>query len=472
MQRRQSVLLPGESAPNAFSRNVAGSVAGRGNVGHRQIPAMTITGAPRQPLNAAVAPHPAYATREQGYRPTHMHESMTNKAAPAAGVAAASHQSRAQQVIAAQERGVRASETELAQEFRTGTTSVNMDDYFKGVLSQFKEDSAVMNPMNITITPDEYSGAKTGDEAEAVITRLAAQAAVKSSLVDFVGPIGHSAIDDTRIFCDTLVRPQSYAGYPSGEIPMQFVEFNGISPPDRIVKITLSPFNFPHVYLPTTTVFDLFYFRSVFMSIRFVPTTHLIQSSSPNELFTFELYVNHIDSSAVYLTPIEPTFILKQPVSVTGDLTVKFQVRSPSGGFIDCPIPALRVTVRRYLAPFGGPTTFLIVDGSYIGVLAPYGALYSVPIVFQTIPPAPPADSVFLAGTSGQPASNFRDIVVPGVGTFPAFDIPADTSGIPPPPPGAEDRSYIFIPKNGVSFNIRFSSLQPNKTNDLIPIHT
>lgn len=487
MQRNQQAYLPGESVPGIFPRRRTFQPAVPTTKPH--ISAMQMTGAPRHQLNPQVAPPMlppvAYATREQGYRVNdhariQRQESLASGSSGSGGAGGSSGSSGSTGAEAetpppdsqrtAIEQGRKKAQEAISADFRAGRSIVNVDDYFLATLGQFKDDSAVMNPMNISLQPvSKYMGNdeavdENATDTELLLTQLADKIATKSSAVDVVWPIGHSAIDDTRIYFDTLVAPQTYGGYLNGVIPMQFNDFNGISPPDRIVKIIMSPFNFPHVYLPTSTVFDLFYFRSVFMSIYFVPTTHMVQPKSPNDFFTFEMYVNNIDSTAVYLVPIEPTFCLKQPVNVTGDLTIHFQVRSPTGsGFINCPIPPTRIHVRRTSAPPGGPTTFTLDQGQYIGVLAPAGVLYTVPVLFQQWGPVVPLTPLetLLINSTGFPAGTF---VAGPPGTF---TVPIDTSAIPL----ANEDFYIFIPKNGISFTLRFSSLQPTKTNDLFPVH-
>lgn len=351
----------------------------------------------------------------------------------------------------------------IEKEYYAGNESVNMTDYFLGTLNQFKDDSAVMNPMNVELSATSEGIATTN--AGSVIAQLST--GPKASLVDIAMPIGHSAIDDTRVYYDTSILTQAYGGYANGEIPMQFVDLNGITPPDRIVKITLAPFNFPHIYTTGTTVFDLFYFRTIFMTIRFVPTTHLFQSAAPNDLFTFELNVDDIDSQAVYLVPKEPTFCLKQPVNVTGDLAVKFQTKNPIGtGFTPCPIPPTRIRVRRTIAALG-ITTFQIVSANiYIGALAPPAAIYTVPVIFQrfTVAPVPltALETVVLGNAliPGQwQTSNF---LIGGT-----FTIPCDTVAVP----FGTDDMFIYVPKNTIGISMRFSSLQSTKTNDLFPIH-
>lgn len=489
MQRTQQVFLPGESRPGIFPRrpNRGGSARGPNtrapqdsqialNGSRSDGDMLANTGAIRQPLDSSTAPRAVFS-RQNGYNHAHPENtSHVSQFQPLPAHASAVETittpgrdvSRPSNITPATstpvERGERATTSALEHEYRAGHSNVNLDDYFMGVIGQFKDDSAVMNPMNITIHSDSASSTVVAtNDTEALLQQLAEKIANRASVVDLSNPIGHSAIDDTRVFFDTLIMSQAYSGYASGEIPMQFVDLNGTRPPDRIVKITVTPFNFPHIYTANTTTFDMFYFRSVFMTVRFVPTMHLIQSSQPNELFTFELYVDDIDSGAVYLRPLEPTFCLKQPVTVTGDLTVRFQTRNPNGtGFIGCPIPPTRVLVTRTASGAGPPvfTTFTMQGGIYIGALAPPGATYTVPIIFQNYNTPPSLLEAAIVNQVGWASSTF---VAPS-----SFNIPIDTSAIVL----GSNETYIFIPKNGVSFTIRFSSLQSTKTNDLLPIHT
>jgi hypothetical protein len=200
--------------------------------------------------------------------------------------------------------------------------------------------------------------------------------------------------------------------------------------------------------------------------IDIIPSSHLVQTALPNTQFAFELAVDDIDSSAVYLRPTEPTFCLNKPIAIGSTMSMRFYTRAPNGaGFVACAIPPTRILVSRTAAPGGGPTTFTIRDGTYIGALAQPGALYSVPVIFQraTVEPAAmTALETALVNAIGAQTSNFT-----GASTF---TIAQDTSAIPLVP--ATDDIYIFVPKNGVSFSLRFSCLQSTRTNDLVPTHS
>ena len=454
MQRNSQASIPGESRGN-FTRTAQitrAAQAGRGvSAGRGNTSAMATSGVPRPPM---LGPQMMTQGPAAFGRVEHLNNGRKNGGDEEARTMT---------------QGEKLARQAAMGEYYAGKDIVNLDDYFLGTLKQFENDSSVLNPMNISIVPDSSASTTTTattSSTEELLQKLVKSAPTVSSTVDIAVPIGHSAIDDTRIFFDTLVLPQSYNGYPSGEIPIQFADLNGMSSPERVVKMTLSPFNFPHIYAESTTIFDTFYFRTVYMTVRFVPTTHLVQSKTPNDLFTYELTVQDIDSSAVFLVPFEPTFIMKQPVTSTGDLTVRFERRTQRGGMAACQIPPTRVRAT-YTANGAGPpafTRFQLPVGMYIGVLAPAAVTYTVPIVFQVINPAAPTametDLITAQGAEFQ-TSNFTWNPITRISTF---DIPYNCLV------GGGD-IFMFIPKNGVSFAVRFSCAQANRTNDLIPIH-
>lgn len=490
MQRRQPVSLPSESRPTfqgaqttpaqmaaAQTAAALAESAAAAPLFSRQRSAMAAahpgamgyTGAIRPP---AAMPIPSAAQRQQQQQlqqqqqqqpphqqraPAPLPPSLQALLKPTQG-AAGRGEHLASARPAQEEDAVLAS---LSDDFRAGGGTVDMGAYLQASLSQFQDDPAVINPANIAPRAQQ-SYAEPQTAAEATIASL--QAATQPiQQVDLASPVGHSAIVDKRVLVDTLVARNAFIGFADGTVPVQFSDLNGTSPPDKIVKIHLAPFSFPHIFTPTTTVFDMFYFRTVYMNVRFVPSTSQYQSAQPNDLFTFELAVDSIDSSAVFLIPTEPIFFLNQPVSVAGDLSVRFQVRSPvGGGFMNCPIPPTRIhALRTATIALPPSTTFQLQGGIYIGALAPPASIFTVPILFQQFNAVASALETALINAVGYQSTNF-------VGPS-SFDISVDTTAIPL---GVADDIYVFIPKNSFCFSMRFSSLQTGKSNDLVPTHS
>lgn len=369
-------------------------------------------------------------------------------------------------------------EREMMREYRAQVPPVDLRGYLMNTLSSMQDEDVTLNPQGIGIVVDPFAGGAGGESSAPVpgsdssslendVAAIAGKIAISGAIqVDPTMPVGHISIDDTRLYFDSLIMPASLDGYASGDVAIRFSEHNGLTTPTRVVKITINRFYFPHIYLDTSTVFDLFYHRSVFLTLSVVPTTNLVQTATPNMLFTFELHVASIDSNALLLEPVEPTFCLKQPITIAGDIVAQFRVRSSRGlGFIPCPIPPLQVMATRVFPPIPPTPTTFSIGGAYIGVLAPPGAIYTVPIYIRRIPGLVP-DTAFIA-TLFAAGDEYQ------AGTFVApntFTIPfVDTGAIPF---NANDRVFIFIPKNAFAMMIRFSSAQSTVTNGLFPVHS
>ena len=367
-------------------------------------------------------------------------------------------------------------EREMMREYRAQIPDVDLRGYLMNTLSGMQDEDVTLNPQGIGIVVDPFSGgtgstdiapAPGGDTSsiENDIAAIAAKIAIGGPIpVDPAMPVGHVSIDDTRLYFDSLITSTALNGYASGDVAIRFSEHNGLTTPTRVVKITIGRFYFPHIYLANNTVFDLFYHRSVFLTLSVVPTTHLVQTATPNALFTFELHVADIDSNALLLEPIEPTFCLKQAITISGDIIAQFRVRSTRGlGFVPCPIPPIQVVATR-VATDAVSTTFDL-GALYIGVLAPPGATYTVPIYIRrpvTVPlPSDPFVTFIVNDTVGYQSSTFT--------ITNRFSIPVSSLAFPVL---ATDQVIIFIPKNSFSLMVRFSSAQTSVTNGLFPVHS
>jgi hypothetical protein len=353
-------------------------------------------------------------------------------------------------------------ERTMRRDYAAEMPPVDLSDYFMGVMSQIKDDPVLINPSGAQIQTSDGAGPDDSD------TQAIVQAITQVGAHIPTYPIGHAAISDTRIYFDTLAIPAAYPGNPNGEIQVRFADLNSTTSPERVVKIALTPFQFPHIYTADTTIFDMFYFGTVFMTIRSIPNTQLTQTRESDMQFTFELRVDNPDSNSLYLTPLEPTFYLTRPLSLLSDLAVQFRVKTPGGGYISCPLPPIQVRVRRTLAPPLGPTTFAFVDPTqYIGIIAPPGVLYTVPVLFTALQTTLVPNQLVAGGITraqGWVSSTF-------VQTPPTFNIAWDSSAIPFPANPASDDINLFIPKNSFGFALRFSSVNPSETNDLFPVH-
>jgi hypothetical protein len=359
----------------------------------------------------------------------------------------------------------------MERKFHAEGDAPNLSTYMMNVIANVPDDdTSVINPTGAPVStdysmPDVYVEDTTRIQLSEIISRM-----TTLKTVDVSWPIGHAAIEDTRIFVDTLQLPQTYTGYADGTLPLQFTMFNGINAPDRVVKITIAPFSFPHINTPDNAVFDIFYFRRVFMIIQFVPTSAQIQNTGLNNSFTFEMRVDDITAQAVYLTPINPTYTLNRPMTGIASLSVSFRTQSPSlGGFIAIPIPPVRVPVA--FVEHDAVSTKLRLVNDPITILAPVGAVYTVPIILALdpdiiLPPPPHLFEDLYPNNVGYNTSNF--LAVDG--------IRVNTFTIPTPPAAAaalidSGNLWMIIPKNSISFVLRFSCTQSTTTNHLLPMH-
>lgn len=412
MQRRELALLPGESAPIFTSRH-----------GSQSKPTGVRSTQPTQP----------HFQRAAGRNEPHVQQDR------------ASIEPLTEAPVSAAEARARVA---LADDYRAGQGMANLDEYFVGTLNGFKDDTAILDPMHLRVQEGSVFSAQTPTPLPTSIA----------------GP----AIFDIGVFLDSLILPSSLNGYINGEIPFQFSDLMGLSPPERIISLALTQFRFPHIYNADFTAFDAFYFGRLYVTARFIPITNQVQDGTPNTPFTFECAITPGSGGVDEITPLDPHFIMRQPISAT-NIIVKFQMRVATGGFINCPIPPTRVVVARTPA---NPTMFTIMDGADIGALAPVGAGYSVPILvrpsFQATWTPPAGLQTLLYTQTGFRASNF-------IGN--TFTIPLDTTmwlgppAPPPPLPAALERYDIIIPKNSVAFGMRFTCLSEALTNSIMPTH-
>lgn len=356
----------------------------------------------------------------------------------------------------------------LRDEYNAGLVPTDTSQYLmatlKGVMAS--DDASVLDPSGGIASSrsamshiDQTTAAMT-DATSTLTTTAAAEA--DAAVQGVSQTVGKTSVSDSRIFIDSLRMQAALVGFPDGIVAAQFSDLNGTSPPERVIQMHLAPFLFPHIYNASTDVFDTFYFRTVFLSMRFTPVASAFQVSTPNIPFTFELAVEDIDSSAVLLVPREPTLYFSQPINVTSDLTMQFFTRRPDGtGFAGCPIPPLRILVTRTGSIAVPPTTsFRIIDGTHIGALAPDSAPYTVPVMFRPYNAVTTALETALVNATGYQSSNFNA----AAGTF---DVAVDTTLIGA---GADD-IYLFVPKNSFAMSARFTSTQYKKTTDMVAIH-
>jgi len=365
----------------------------------------------------------------------------------------------------------------LDREYRsTANPPVSTRDYFMGVLQgiSHESDSVMQNPGGASIVTGHED--QVEDDTDKSVQHLQT-ISQKLENIDKTLVLGRGSIGDTGIFISTSAIQQLLPGNPLGEIQLSFADFNNMQPPTRIVKITLLPFYFPHIFPAGNVVFDFMYYGSVMISIRSVSQTQSSQTQDPDVQFNFLARVEEPTGAAVRLVPVNETVYFANPVSLQSEFIVRFSVLSHLGTWVEYPIPAIRILVRR--TANANPTPFQILDPVYVGsALAAPGALYTVPVFFQNVQPIQPHFALgALVNNVGYNSSNFSAV-------SPHFTVDANTIATlmpafrmidpgPPPvfAPENSDDMYLYIPKNVINFHMRFSSVVSSRTNDLFPIH-
>jgi hypothetical protein len=339
-----------------------------------------------------------------------------------------------------------------------------MGDYFMSTLSQFRDDTVVVNPLNIAARAEEV--------ATTAGTVVAAAVAPPTEL-----PIGHSAIVEHAVYFDTLTRSFAYQGFQNGSVMFQLNDFNNQSQISRAVQVTILPFIFPYInqapfntpnYWPNP-VFGAFYIPRAYLWLRFLPVENQAPSAAGGIFFTFELAVEIIDSSFVRMIPLNPTVTLSKPVNIAGELEFKFFNRNPVLGITEMPVPATRIIVE-YVAIFMAPDkiryrTILQTNNFALTYLSTAQVLVS----FIQRESGPPSTLDMVMGQTLF-VSNFT--VVPGlVGLEVNLTFDVLVTIVPPAFLATPPRFIIEIPKNGFGIHTTFSCVSPDRTNDLVPTY-
>lgn len=333
--------------------------------------------------------------------------------------------------------------------FADEAVTTNTDAYFRGVLNQFPDDSSILDPLH-------YGATSSAAASQSV-----------SPYSDL--PFGHSAVEEFLIDLDTLGLASMYNGSSSGEVTYQLNEINNTPAPIRVVQISISQFFFPRIYLTQVPDYEYFYLKRVYMQLQFIPMLSQTQTLSSNTLFTFELAVDIIDVNFVRLTPLRPTITLQQPTNLPGALTIKYFNRNPNGiGSIA--IPATRVLASRYatgVLPTYTAYQFTMASPDGITVLGPTGAGATAVVQLARSTTGPATVLEQLLDGRIVVAYDFTVLLAPPDPPAGSFKIPTNTAAFPILP--GESPIYVYIPKNAFSVPMHFLSLNPARTNELIP---
>lgn len=272
-------------------------------------------------------------------------------------------------------------------------------------------------------------------------------------------------LDDTYIHFDSLGRAASSVSV--GEIEWSIGNLNRQQSINNCTQINIAPFFFPLI-LNSPTAPDYYFYRRVYMQISSVPATQGVQAID-NIQYHFAFDIKSVTSIAVELTPVNPNFYFRQPITDLSKFRVRFMVPTPfKAGLTPVTIPPDTLIVSA--VPGSNPARFNILNGNV-------GALVDVPTLPATFPAVPyalalPVAIVVSDFNSADPNLNLavgtvQGIFVDQLENMTQFSVSTlSFAGLVAPV-----QSTIVIGKNRIHIQARFSSINTATANYVKPMH-
>lgn len=321
---------------------------------------------------------------------------------------------------------------------------------------------------NATFNIDEYQKQEIyrqgGDVVYQTAISNAAQADTSSQTVGFL---------DTSVFFDSgnLITVSNLSG---GELVFNISAVNDGRDIGNIIELNITPFYF-QIPLQSPNQPNFYFYRRVYLNIAGFPTAQSVRASNGNN-YQFEFEVVNINSLAVLLVPIRPSFYLQSILSSLNEVRMHFMV-----GPDFTPIPLLKANVLvqmtegQIINPFPipptptgfgtNPITFTILNGDLTTLL------YDIPtpFVFPFVPPAP-GIAVYFTGFAPIVALNStQGIYITRILSTTVFEIAGfDASGIAIPIDPTQIRANMVIGKNRIAMSMRFTSVANRTTNYIV----
>lgn len=263
---------------------------------------------------------------------------------------------------------------------------------------------------------------------------------------------------DFEIYFDTAFQTVS-SPLTQGEITFNVSDYNNGQSIGNLVEITLGSFYFPKPYLYTTTQPDPYFYRRIYMSIEGLPSTQASRGANGSQ-YNFEFQVVDLNSIAVLLQPIKPSFYLQSVLTVYNETKMRFT----SGPYFESiSLPKTTLTIQNYL-PGTNPAEFILLNGDTMNNI---DSTINPATVYPYVLPVPAA--VYITGFLPVPALNtpqglfITQINQYGVApnftytfTIPGFDftalaVPSDAT--------------MIVGKNRIAIPMRFTTVENRITN-------
>lgn len=238
-------------------------------------------------------------------------------------------------------------------------------------------------------------------------------------------PSAAVGFEDWEIYFDSVYKNGAISDLTNGVLGYSLAALNNNKDLKNVIEMTIPPFYFPRITNPrvqldpvnypslvlTTNSPDYFFFRRMYIQVVNMPFGQAVQANNSAQ-FHWECSVENINSVAVLINPLKPSFFLQRPLQTLSEIQFRFMVPLD---FRTVPIPVETLPIQMVLPPTN-PARFRIMntaDGSEaMNLLIPPAIIQnkSPPDPLQIPIPAiaPPGIAVFMSGAEltdgGSPA--------------------------------------------------------------------
>ena len=207
---------------------------------------------------------------------------------------------------------------------------------------------------------------------------------------------GQIGFEDWEIYFDSVYKNGAISDPSNGIIGYNLSTLNNNQDLKNIIQIHISPFYFPRITNPRTQLDavnypslalvpntpDFFFFRRLFIQVVNLPFGQAVQSNGSIN-YHWEMSVDELNSVAVKLTPLKPSFFLQRPLQSLSEIQFRFMVPL---NFRSVPLLQEILPVQLVLPPTN-PARFQVTsttNGSEaLNLLIP-------PAIFQNLSPPDP----------------------------------------------------------------------------------
>lgn len=321
---------------------------------------------------------------------------------------------------------------------------------------------------------------------------------------------GQIGFEDWELYFDSVYKNGAISDLPNGLIGYNLSTLNNNQDLKNIIQIHISPFYFPRVTNPRTQLDpvnypslalvpntpDFFFFRRLFIQVVNMPFGQAVQGNGSVN-YHWEMSVDELNSVAVMLTPLKPSFFLQRPLQSLSEIQFRFMVPLD---FHAVPLHQEILPIQMVLPPTN-PARFQVLttaNGSEaLNLLIP-------PAIFQNLSPPdplqipipaipPPGIAVFMSGAiltdGGFPAIQnliVQQLVNSAYGLFVTAVINTQPANLPPvyvfevgdidatlgsPLIAVSNAFTMVVAYRRIAFPVRFTCVKDQLTNYITITH-